>query len=81
MTNKELLELMKEQFTVVSESIKEMEKRLQSRIDMLEEKIEPLVTFKDRSEGSDLTTKFYIGLVVIIVPIVISIASLYLTNK
>jgi len=66
MNNKEILEIMKEGF-----------KGINDRLDKMEAKIDPLVEFKAKSEGSNNSVKFIIVTGIAAFAVILSLISLY----
>ena len=88
MTDKEILEYMKERFDQVSRSINKMErginkmeKGIGKRFDGIDRDVKALTVYKSETEGSLSTIKWLIGMGFSVVGVVFYIVTLYLKHK
>ena len=81
MSNKELLDIMREQFGVITESIVQMEQRVNDRFDGIDKELKLLSSYKDQQEGSMAAFKYLVGIGFSVLTIVITLVTIYLKGE
>ena len=81
MSNKELLDIMREQFGVITESIVQMEQRVSDRFDGIDKELKLLSSYKDQQEGSMAAFKYLVGIGFSELTIVITLLTIYLKGE
>ena len=81
MSNKELLDIMREQFGVITESIVQMEQRVSDRFDGIDKELKLLSSYKDQQEGSMAAFKYLVGIGFSVLTIVITLITIYLKGE